>query len=118
MSVGRQSRARTHLAEARRKRALAQDANGDEQALAEADFTVSQALARVVLDEIEVNRARSRELEREGLELRIEGRLLLEMGMTTERGVRFVRLALRTREWAERWRLFIAELQALGSNLQ
>ena len=115
MSVGRHSRARTHLAQARRKRALAQDANGDEQALAEADFTVSQALARVVLDEIEVNRARSRELEREGLELRIEGRLLLEMPIGPERGERFVELAVRAHEWWSRWKLFTVELAAIAA---
>jgi hypothetical protein len=88
------TRARAHLAEARRKRALAQDASdrasGEEQertrhALAVTDSAVSQALARVVLDEIEVNRARCRELEVEALELRAEGRVLAEMGMTRKR---------------------------------
>ena len=96
---------------------MAQDA-GDERGLAEADFAVSQALARVVLDELETNRRRSRELEVEALELRAESRILLQMGMGPERGVGFVRLAVRASEWAERWRLFAAELQALGSNLQ
>jgi hypothetical protein len=71
-----------------------------------------------VLDELETNRRRSRELEVEALELRAESRLLLEMRMGAERGAGFVRLAVRASEWAERWRLFAAELQALGSNLQ
>jgi hypothetical protein len=112
MNVG-QTPARERLAAARIARATAQDA----RALAEADTEVGLALASAFLDEYPAIRSRYDALMAEAQELRSEIRRAQERGLPSD-PVEFMGRAARGLAWLRRWRLFTAELQALGSNLQ
>lgn len=114
---------RERLAEAQRRHQVndaAEHAPGPDDggvALAIADGDISRALAGVFLDEYPSIRARYDLLAEEAIELRTEGQRMKARGLPAE-PVAFTELVLKTRAWMERWRLFVAELSALGASLQ